>query len=1191
MKSIKLAATAVSLFLGDDGGTPADLADDIGLRITDGSALLLITTEGIAGTISARATVNLGPGVGAVGATVTVTLNQLRRVVDATTVRTVAVNEQFTLGGQTTTLTLVAGVYLTASITGLGLEIGGQRFTTDLAFDRRLRTDTDGTLVLPETAVTTIRFANLGLRLGTADRDVVVVSGGQGSFVIVGASGGVAGGIVGTVSANVAIDIPGASFSGSFRVLLNTRPAATGAYALGADTPETADDITVSPGLAISGTNITLEIAGQRLTGGFGFSKNASGEIAVIVADARLALGDGSRTFLTVAVDGALLVTAPKPAAGGQPAVAGGLAGALIASITLSAELQSQFGFGADLPVVLQLNTTAAAVNAKVTIAGLERTIGVAANSLAVQVGLADRPATLSLFGQSVSAVVRFEQTRTASGAKIVKIGFTGVNLFLGDDKGTPATGDDVGLRLTNGYGVLLLTASGYAGEFVGTISVQGLPVTLDVTKLSVQVNTLAVAVTETVAFTSGTGVTTNRTMVLPKGQFLRIAGTGVVVGFTGTPLTLTADVAFERVGTGTNQVTKLGIANATLNPNGQAIDGTAPTGNLVALSGALFIFGAGAGTVSGSPAVTTSTGGVAGLLTGRIQVGGSGGSLGASLGFAINTTGVQVKQSLVVGSQTLSVDLPGTTRFAFVARDVEFSLGDFIEVRAGQIVLSGDVFTGTGLELFIGRGPSKLADGSDNPDAIGVLIRNASISILRDPSGTGFALRARGDFAFIGLDGLQVSAKVDFGVNTSSATLDPPDLDASAPLPASTDPIAGDYFSFKAVNVSIGVAGVFAIIGNLSLTRQPNGDLDLAFNPIGIVIKVEGTNIALLQGYASFTISSASGFRLNSFKVGSFKLLPKDTDIPSTVSTLTGAGTVAMFPTADLAGPYKGAVLRSDDPNFASREIRVTFNDPNGVGLNINTITDAEAEIQVLVNGTVVALEGTGGNPRRVGNSNTWIYTLATSLPQGLVTVRFLPGSFADNSGATTMGEEESFILWNPPSGSAQTEPGPTATLASPSNGGVITVAQINAQGYIDVTYTSLDGTPIKKGSLATSTAPFKITGTGVADLSVLTTAGNEGRPVLRSAAYLISGKADTATSVTYRYYLVDKDKKNAIGLFQAGTVQLSFDGEFYSVGNGTAPAAGNLRSPGQTQSFRIDPSAPGESTTGGVVSLGPLS
>ncbi len=53
-------------------------------------------------------------------------------------------------------------------------------------------------------------------------------------------------------------------------------------------------------GIAVAGTNIVLEIAGQRLiVGNVGFAKNAATKaIAVVVlSNASLTLGDGSTTF------------------------------------------------------------------------------------------------------------------------------------------------------------------------------------------------------------------------------------------------------------------------------------------------------------------------------------------------------------------------------------------------------------------------------------------------------------------------------------------------------------------------------------------------------------------------------------------------------------------------------------------------------------------------------------------------------------------------------------------------------------------------------------------------------------------------------------------------------------------------------------------------------------------------------
>ena len=53
---------------------------------------------------------------------------------------------------------------------------------------------------------------------------------------------------------------------------------------------------------------------------------------------------------------------------------------------------------------------------------------------------------------------------------------------------------------------------------------------------------------------------------------------------------------------------------------------------------------------------------------------------------------------------------------FGFIVQDLDFNFGDIIEIRAGQFVISGNEFTGSGLELFIGSGPSKLEGGAINP-------------------------------------------------------------------------------------------------------------------------------------------------------------------------------------------------------------------------------------------------------------------------------------------------------------------------------------------------------------------------------------------------------------------------------------------------------------------------------------------
>ena len=64
------------------------------------------------------------------------------------------------------------------------------------------------------------------------------------------------------------------------------------------------------------------------------------------------------------------------------------------------------------------------------------------------------------------------------------------------------------------------------------------------------------------------------------------------------------------------------------------------------------------------------------------------------------------------------------------------------------------------------------------------------------------------------------------------------------------------------------------------------------------------------------------------------------------------------------------------------------------------------------------------------------------------------------------------------------------------------------------------------------------------------------------------------------------DLHPTDATGIFQAGTVTLTFDGTWYTTGSG----ARNPSVTGLTQSFTVDPAAPGEMTATNSRTLGPL-
>ena len=103
-------------------------------------------------------------------ATVAITVNQMKRLVrtvPSTVYSPVAVNEQFDLGDSVETLVLPAGNYLKVAVTGLSIDIGGQRLTADLSVERLAVLDSEGYLTAAPSFITKIRFANVSMRFGT----------------------------------------------------------------------------------------------------------------------------------------------------------------------------------------------------------------------------------------------------------------------------------------------------------------------------------------------------------------------------------------------------------------------------------------------------------------------------------------------------------------------------------------------------------------------------------------------------------------------------------------------------------------------------------------------------------------------------------------------------------------------------------------------------------------------------------------------------------------------------------------------------------------------------------------------------------------------------------------------------------------------------------------------------------------
>ena len=1160
---LRIAATHVEVFVGDPG-TSSDKSDDTGLWLTDGTALLLLggdaTTGGFAGSISASAALYLGQGVAASVDRVRLDLNQ----------RTGAVHEEFSVDGENFLLDLPGGPYLDVTLTGLRIAFNGFALRTDLGIRKT-------------TAGLTLRFSDLTMGIGPDGHPVVLVSDGAGVLDVT------AGGIQGSMTVGVALDVPGVTLSGTFGLTLDTHPS--------------------TRKVEVVGTNIVLGVAGLRLTGGFKVTQNGTSHEVLIAPNPTLSLelGSATETFVKVTLGGGGVLITPT-----------GVVIDMTATLTLGEALATRLGNK------LQLGTLAVKVRVNPTLSVVKRTTaangfdfggtdGVPAGSAVAPYVLIvagdPTPVNITVLGQTLSGVFTFEQTtaRTPSGAssKVVRISFSQVGLFLGDptiaDNLTTTDVDErVGLVVSHGTGAILITTGGVAGSISADLGITDglkamLPGGADFnTTVSVDLNTMPTAVDQTFG-----GVHLN----VPAGPFLRAAVTGFTLGFTdtstGTQYRILGNFLFQKARLGGADVLTVAMAGVNLQ---KLVSGTWTGVGITEIEGLLLVNPRGQA-------------GFAFTLSGAISVSGAGFTAGGRLGVVVNRSAANMS-----GTNAASVDVNGTlvtidaaaNSVSVTATDVAFDFGGLVEIRGNFAFDQFGNFHGSNLSLFVGKGPST------SPDAIGLMVTNATVDFHKFDATT-FVLKVTGGVALVGLDGLQISGNVDLRINTSSV-----DCSAASTASPSTDACGGvrqvsPGFFLQVSNLHLGVRGTLDVSGTLLVSRQPNGTLDLAIANANVMVGISGQTVVQLSGYAGFSISPLTGFRLSGFKVSDFALFPslspelltafRTADYTNVTTTNTNAPTPTLFPTVDLAGPVNGGMVTATEL-VANRPgcgtgmcLLVRYNDVNHAGLNATSINDPAQEFEIWVNGTQST--ATISAPRLiVGQLNTYGYNISGfALPAAgsLVEIRFLQGAFTDGNGNGSMAETERFfVVTKDTAGNVTSKPAPTAIIAGPSNGETISATELNRRRYIDVTFTSQDGNPIYRQSIEDAAAEFTLSGAGVRDVLL----DANGAPITLGVPLLISGLGDTALSRTYRYYFKDRNTANTIDLFGPGEVVVTFQQAYAatpayawatSANAQTAPdttsahAGWNIL--GLRQTFTLSPAADGSSTATGSRSLGPLS
>ena len=252
---------------------------------------------------------------------------------------------------------------------------------------------------------------------------------------------------------------------------------------------------------------------GQTLTGNVIFVDDTTDHvIAMAVSGLTLSLGNGSTTFVSATAAGDLVLT---------PA---GVAGSLsVSAITTPGIPSSVLSFTGTITV--SVNETGQAVNE--TFANGFAPLNLAAGTyIRVDVGSDAAPASLTVFGQTITAHAFFVQTRNSGGDAVVALGLDQGSLTLG-------TAAD-GVSVTGANGWLIITAQGVAGSLSAQASVALGGILHLSAQVTVDVNTTNAAISQT--FPGGSGAP--QSFTLDAGPFLRVALLNATATIAGNSLT-----------------------------------------------------------------------------------------------------------------------------------------------------------------------------------------------------------------------------------------------------------------------------------------------------------------------------------------------------------------------------------------------------------------------------------------------------------------------------------------------------------------------------------------------------------------------------------------------------------------------------------------------------------------------------
>ena len=724
-----------------------DLGDGL-VQVTNGNGFFVLSGAGAAGRLAATVSVTI-PDVSFSGS--------FELEVNTTTA---AVDEVIRLGASTTTLSLPVGPYLRVAGTDVRLTLGTQSISGDFAFEQ-ITTD-DGPLVK-------IAATNVGLAINDGSTDLLTLSNGTGTLVVLPtsavAAAGVTGGIAGIIEGTVALGITGASLIGTLRVEFNKTgdvgQSIDETFQVGGETVTL--ELEAGNYVTVAGTNIALEIAGQRLSGDFSFTQKnivtaAGGTQSVLeisFSNVVVAFGDGTTDYVVVSNGNGDLYAAGDELWGqfdGEVAVN-------IPDVDITGAFK------------ISLNNTAGA-----------KQLVTSAGTVTVATGFrieAINP-TIDIAGQTISASkVSIGQDSFDDSASLAIV-VTDLVLAFGP-AGAPI------ITATADVASLLITPSGIAAHIKAGVTVV-LPGTLGLTVETawIRINTgLAPVTAEELSLTVDTDFGPDlASLDLAPGPFFEVAikDSTLTIGSAPDELTIGADFYFRQLtqedGT---EVTFFAVDKLTFqfDANNGVQNGT----------GAFLILPA-------DPAVAGS-GGVVALISGDLKIGAGGStsggaSLESKVGVELNTTRLVVNESVTVAGRTFVFDMPASGATVtdpyvnFALENVSLKIADFLIIEGDSIayttVAGGQEIVLEGVSAFVGQGPALIDTGTVdlagdpifriNPAAQGVYLSNLYGYVLKFTDGT-FLMYAEGDVEILGLPGVTVAARAQVQIFTGTTFVD----------------------------------------------------------------------------------------------------------------------------------------------------------------------------------------------------------------------------------------------------------------------------------------------------------------------------------------------------------------------------------------------------------------------------------